>query len=259
MSAQQEDPGDARLVGSFAWGADRYDRLRPEHPGESVAFCVPRPRADVVDIGAGTGKLTQALVEAGHRVVAVEPSVDMRTTLTRRLPGVPVHDASAEATGLPDRSVDVATFAQSWHWVDIVRASAELERIVRPGGYVSMVWTMLQDTVPWVERVQAAMHGTALAWQLRPGEHEQLWDHPPVGAFGGGERHTVGWSMRITRADLAAMVTTRSYYLESSAAEQDALLARVRVAVAEELPPGADQDPVDLPWVSTSVRYRREH
>lgn len=259
MGAQQEEPGQPRLVGSFASGADRYQRLRPEHPAESVAFCVPDPGSDVVDIGAGTGKLTRALVAAGHRVVAIEPSTVMREALTQTLPDVPVCHASAEATGLADRSVDVATFAQSWHWVDVERASAELERIVRPGGYVSMLWTMLDDSVPWVERVQAAMHGTALAWQLRPGERDQLWEHPPVGAFGAGERHTVGWSARVTRADLVAMVTTRSYYLESPPAEQEALLARVRVAVAEGLPPGVDDAPLDLPWVTTSLRYRREH
>lgn len=259
MTAQPEEPSQTRLVGSFASGADRYERLRPEHPADSVAFCVPSPGSDVADVGAGTGKFTRALVAAGHRVVAIEPSSAMREALTQALPDVPVYDASAEATGLPDRSVDVVTFAQSWHWVDVERASAELQRIVRPGGYVSMVWTMLDDTARWVERIQAAMHGTALAWQLRPGERDQLWGRPPAGAFEAGERHTVGWSARVTRADLAAMVTTRSYYLESPPAEQEALLARVRVAVAEELPPGAAEDLVDLPWISTTLRYRREH
>lgn len=257
MSAQQEEPGQPRLVGSFATGADRYQQVRPEHPEASVAFCVPAPCSDVVDIGAGTGKLTRALVAAGHRVVAVEPSADMRAVLAQALPDVPVHDTTAERTGLPDGSVEVATFAQSWHWVDVAAASAELQRIVRPGGYVSMLWTMLDDTVPWVDRVQAAMHGIALAWQRRPGERERLWEHPPVGAFGAVERHTVGWSSRVFRADLVAMVTTRSYYLESPPLQQEALLARVRVAVAEELPPGADDDPLDLPWVTTSLRYQR--
>lgn len=257
MTTQPKGPSETP-VGSFASGADRYERLRPEHPADSVAFCVPGPGSDVADVGAGTGKLTRALIAAGHRVVAIEPSSAMREVLTQALPDVSVHDASAEATGLPDRSVDVAVFAQSWHWVDVSAASIELERIVRPRGYVSMLWTMLDDTVPWVERVQAAMHGTSLAWQRRPGEREQLWETPPVGAFGAKERHTVSWSGRVTPADLAAMVTTRSYYLESPPDEQEALLARVLAAVAEELPPEAEDDAVDLPWVTTSLRYRRE-
>ncbi len=75
----------------------------------------------MADVGAGTGKLTRALIAAGHRVVAIEPSSAMREALTQALPDVSVHDASAEATGLPDRSVDVAVFAQSWHWVDVGR------------------------------------------------------------------------------------------------------------------------------------------
>jgi len=254
-----DPPGDRRprLVGTFATGADRYERLRPDYPLEAVRFCVPMRNAEVVDVGAGTGKFTRSLVAEGHRVIAVEPSADMRSALALAVPGVRVHDATAERTGLPDGSVDVATFAQSWHWTDVGAASAELQRIVRPGGYASMVWTMLDDGAPWVERVQAAMHSTERAWQRLPGAKEVAWERPPRGAFGRAERHTVAWSGPITLADLVALVTTRSYYLEATPDEQQALLGRVRDRVEREFPTGREEDQVELPYVTTCLRYQR--
>lgn len=251
------DDARPRVAGTFATGADRYERLRPDHPLEAVRFCVPLRAADVVDIGAGTGKLTRALVDEGHRVVAVEPSAAMRETLATAMPGVRVLATSAEATGLADRGMDAATFAQSWHWVEVPTASAELERIVRPGGVVSMLWTMLDDDVPWLARVQAAMHSTDRAWQRLPGRDQEAWARPPQGAFGRVERHTVSWSARLTRADLVAMVTTRSYYLEAPPGEQRVLLDRVRDAVEREFPGGGDDETIDLPYVTTCLRYRR--
>ncbi|CAN5416866.1 class I SAM-dependent methyltransferase [soil metagenome] len=253
------DADTPSLIGSFASGADRYDRLRPGAPSEAVEFCVPLESADVVDIGAGTGKLTAALVEHGHRVVAVEPSVSMREQLAARLPSLTILDTRAEATGLPDHCVDVATFAQSWHWVDVPAASRELTRIVRPGGFVSMLWTMLDDSVTWVARVQDAMHDTPLAHQVRthPGRGEDPWAHPPIGPFEPAQRHTTPWPLPMTKTDLRDLVTTRSYCLESGPREQAALVKGVEQAITAEWPDLNDHDFVDMPYTTTVLRYRR--
>lgn len=245
-----------RLVGTFAAGADRYERLRPTHPLEAVRFCVPLPSADVVDVGAGTGKLTRCLLAEGHQVIAIEPSAAMRRMMRRQVPGVRVLDATAERTRLPGHSVDVVTFGQSWHWVDVPSASAELERILRPNGWVSMLWSMLDDSVPWVARVQEAMHSTARAWQRTPGAREPAWERAPQGRFGAAERHTVSWSSALSTADIVAMVTTRSYYLEATAQEQHGLLERVRRAVAVEHLAAEDDARVMVPYVTTCLRYR---
>ena len=257
MSAQQEEPGQPRLVGSFVSGAERYQQLRPDHPAASVAFCVPNPGSDVVDIGAGTGKLTRALVAAGHRVKAVEPSADMRQSLARTLPDVPL-------TTPPPSTRGCRTAASTWP-PSPSPGTGPTSALLRPSCSASCAradtppWCgpCSDDGAPWVERVEAAMHSTERAWQRLPGAKEVAWERPPRGAFGRAERHTVAWSGPITLADLVALVTTRSYYVEATPDEQQALLGRVRDRVEREFPTGREEDQVELPYVTTCLRYQR--
>lgn len=248
---------ERRLRGTFATGAGRYDRLRPEHPLAAAAFLAPVTEGRalrVADVGAGTGKLTRPLLQLGHEVRAVEPSPAMREALVRTLPEVPVLPGTAEDTGLPAAAVDVATFGQSWHWVDAPAASRELARVLRPGGLASMLWTMLDHDEPWVAALEEAMHSTARAWRPGPAPREG-WGVPPVGPFEGPQRHQVRWSTELTRDDVAALVTTRSYYLEAGEAERRRLRRRVD-AVLERALPGEGARRVRLPYVTTCLRYR---
>ncbi len=99
----------------------------------------------VVDVGAGTGKLSRQLAALGIDVVAVEPDEDMRAVFARVLPEIELLAGSAEELPLADSSVDVATAAQAFHWFDLPRALPELHRVIRPGGGVAVIWNEWDD------------------------------------------------------------------------------------------------------------------
>lgn len=118
--------------------ADAYDAGRaPYTPEVIAALGLPPPPARVLDLAAGTGLLSRALLAAGHQAVAVEPDPDMGARLP---PGVEAHTATAEATGLPASSVDAVVVGDAWHWFDGEAAAAEVQRVLRPGGRLALVW-----------------------------------------------------------------------------------------------------------------------
>lgn len=131
-----------------------YERVRPSYPTRALAVLADaldlKPGERVADLGAGTGKFTRLLALTGAQVVAVEPVAAMRERLTEILPQVAAVDGVAEATGLPNASVDAAVAAQAWHWFDGPGALAEIERITGPRGRLGLVWNTLDVTVPWV-------------------------------------------------------------------------------------------------------------
>jgi len=125
--------------------AEDYERGRPGWPAEAVAALLERFRArTVLDLAAGTGKLTEVLAEHAD-VIAVEPVAGMRRVLAARLAGVRVLDGTAEAIPLPAASVDAAFVAEAFHWFDHPRAVAELARVIRPGGGLVALWNSLED------------------------------------------------------------------------------------------------------------------
>ncbi|MFI6983992.1 class I SAM-dependent methyltransferase [Embleya sp. NPDC050154] len=159
-AGEQEEFRQAR---SFGAAADAYERGRPPYPPEAVAWLVPEDARTVVDLGAGTGKLTRALRAAGREVVAVEPSVGMREQFARVLPDVRVLDGTGESIPLPDSSVDVVVCAQAWHWVDPERAVPEAARVLRPGGRLGLVWNFRDVSVPWVAELDQILRDCAAA------------------------------------------------------------------------------------------------
>lgn len=106
----------------------------------------------MLDIGAGTGKFTRSLVARNLDVIAVEPDDIMREILLTSLPTVRALAGTAERLPLPDNSVDAVTLAQAWHWVDQPAATAEIARVLRPGGTLGLVWNIQDETVPWVKK-----------------------------------------------------------------------------------------------------------
>jgi len=154
---------------AFTDVADAYERGRPGYPETAVGWLVGDEPCDVVDLGAGTGKLTRVLVALGHRVTAVEPLDEMRAQLQAAVPGVHVVSGSAEEIPLPDGSADVVTCAQSFHWFEHDVALPEIARVLRPGGRLALVWNVRDDRDPWTARLSAIIgNETVRDWEDFP-------------------------------------------------------------------------------------------
>lgn len=139
--------------------AGTYERARPSYPLSVLAELTDALGLEagrtVVDLGAGTGKFTRLLALTGARVVAVEPVAAMREGLAELLPGVEAVEGTAERTGLPDASADAVVAAHAWHWFRQDLAFAEVERVLRPGGALALVWNTYDESVPWVRDFQS--------------------------------------------------------------------------------------------------------
>ena len=184
-----------RQASSFGAAADAYERGRPPYPPEAIDWLLPEGVSRVLDLGAGTGKLTRQLRGRGLDVVAVEPSAGMREQLARAVPDVTVLRRAAEEIPLPDRSVDAVLVAQAWHWVDPGRAVPEVARVLVPGGQLGLVWNIRDEREDWVAELGRIMHD--------PDDHRRQ-DRGIIGPpFGPVERRDVEWRHRLEpgRAD----------------------------------------------------------
>ena len=233
---------------SFGQVADIYDRSRPAYPAEAVAWMLPPDARDVLDVGAGTGKLTAMLTASGRSVTAIDPDPLMLQKLQGRLPGIPTLVGTAESIPLPDASANAAVFGQSWHWVDPPVASRELGRVLRPGGTLGLIWNIRDAAVPWVAELAEVMHGSAAEELLAGGD-------PMVGEpFGPLDRELFRWANPISIDGLVDLVSSRSYIIGLDERERTAVLERVRelaLAVADRS--GA----LDLPYVTHAYRTGR--
>lgn len=250
------DPHDhADRAASFDRDADVYAQVRPSYPRDAVEWLLPAGARRVLDLAAGTGKLTQVVagvVGPGTDVLAVDPSLPMLGELSARLPGVSIHLGTAERIPLPDGSVDAVLVGQAWHWFDADAAAAEIARVLRPGGTLGVVWNDRDADVDWVARFGEILH--------RGDRLEPAAGHvPPTGLgdpFTAVEAGTFRWVDRLPAGALRVLAGTRSYLLTLPEDERAALLADVDALEATH-PDLAGRAEIDLPYVASAYRTRR--
>src|ERR1043165_9939888 len=156
---------DERLVlgSTFGAAATAFAEHRPDYAQAAVRWALERaPGPRVLDLGAGTGKLTAMLVALGAEVVAVEPDPAMLSELRRALPSVRALPGSAEAVPLQDASVDAVLAGNAMHWFDMSVAGPEIARVLQPNGVLAGLWNVFDDRLEWVAELERISGGAAI-------------------------------------------------------------------------------------------------
>ena len=241
------DPRRERSL-SFGSQAAAYERGRPSYPPEAVDWLLAPTDTwvarDVLDLGAGTGKLTTRLVERGLQVIAVDPIAEMLEMLRTALPDTPALLGSAEQIPLPDNAVDAVLVAQAWHWFDPERAVAEIARVLRPGGRLGVLWNTRDERSGWVKdfgRIVGLEHDRDNATVDLPEPFTDI------------ATHQVEWTNYITREALIDYVASRSYCITSPAEVRTRTLDEVRELLVSH-PSLANATGLAMPYITVCVR-----
>ncbi len=242
-----ESPTPADIARSFGAVAETYDRGRPGYPPAAAAWLMGGEAQVVLELGAGTGKLTRELVDQGHAVFATEPDEAMLAVLRQRVPEVSAKVATAEEIPANDRSVDVVVVAQAFHWFDHDVALPEVARVLKPGGHLALVWNFFDQRIPWVRRLVNVVGEQASSSHASA---DVLADHE---LFEPAERTTFSFWQDVTRDTLVDIVASRSYVASLPEAEREARLDAVRALYDEY---GRGHDGMQLPYVTECFRAK---
>jgi SAM-dependent methyltransferase len=229
---------------SFGSAAAAYERGRPSYPPEAIDWLLPRTAQKVLDLGAGTGKLTTRLVERGLDVVAVDPISEMLELLRASLPETRALLGTAEEIPLEDNSVDAVLVAQAWHWVDPERAIPEIARVLRPGGRLGLVWNTRDERLGWVREL-----GQIIGSDGDQGRFDVTLPAP----FDKPQRHQIEWTNYLTPQALIDLVASRSYCITSPTEVRTKTLDEVRELLATH-PALANSTGLAFPYVTVCIR-----
>lgn len=203
---------------SFGDVATGYHAYRPDWPAATAAWLTgtepggplaAKAPLDVLDLGAGTGKLTSTLAAAGHRVTALDPSEGMLAVLARSLPQVRAVVGPAEQLPFDDGSFDAVTVAQAWHWLDHEAAAAECARVLRPGGLLGIGWHRRSPAAePWVDELETLTADPEYQNQDAIVRRSDLQLPPPFTEL---QRAAFDYQLELTPQSLAGVASTWSY------------------------------------------------
>jgi ubiquinone/menaquinone biosynthesis C-methylase UbiE len=216
-------------VAAYAAVADTYERRRPSYSPQVVAWVIEKlglgPGATVVDVGAGTGKLTRLLVPSEARILAVEPLDEMRARLVAAAPTVEALAGSAEALPLPDAAADAITVACAMHWFDLDRALPEFHRVLRPGARFAVVAQARDLDQPLQVAIQQII-GRYLPDLAELGGWRETVQQSSL--FELVDQLDAGFEQRFDAEGLAERIGTISYIARLPDDERANVLARVR-------------------------------
>jgi SAM-dependent methyltransferase len=253
---------DQQLASSFGTAAAAYAEHRPDYAHAAVHWALEAaPGRRVLDLGAGTGKLTASLAGLGVEVVAVEPDPAMLGELRQRLPTVRALSGSAEAIPLPDSSVDAVLAGNAMHWFDMDVAGPEIARVLVPGGSLAGLWNVLDNRVDWIAALEQVSGSAAVG----PRDTLSGWREatagmhlPRAGAkprFGSPEQAEFRHGQRRTADSLTATLATRAGMLVMPEHQRDATLGRIRAFLART--PETAHGEFILPMLTGVLRVRR--
>jgi SAM-dependent methyltransferase len=254
---------ERRLHGSsFGAAAAAYAEHRPDYAQAAVRWALePAPGPRVLDLGAGTGKLTATLVALGAEVIAVEPDPAMLTVLRGALPAVRALPGSAEAIPLPDTSIDAVLAGNALHWFDMDVAGPEIARVLVPGGVLAGLWNVIDNRVNWVGGLERVSGSAAIGARdtLSSWRAETAGLHLPhtglVAQFGLPEQDEFPHGQRRTADSLIATLATRAGVLVMPEQGQAATLGRIRAFLASR--PETARGEFTLPMLTGVLRVRR--
>jgi SAM-dependent methyltransferase len=251
-----------RYASSFGAVAPAYAAHRPDYAQAAVRWALEgAPGLRVLDLGAGTGKLTAALVARGADVIAVEPDGAMLRELHGALPAVRALPGSAEEIPLPDASVDAVLAGNAMHWFDMDVAGPEIARVLVPDGILAGLWNVIDDRVDWVVGLEQVSGSAAIGSRdmLSNWRPETAAAHLPrvglVGRFSSPEQAEFPHGQRRTADSLVATLATKAGMLVMPEQQREAALALIRAFLAGRSETARGE--FILPMLTGVLRVRR--
>jgi SAM-dependent methyltransferase len=244
-----------RRARSFGAVADDYRLARPGYPPAAVEWALEHaPGRDVLDLAAGTGKLTEAIAAGGARVTAVEPLEGMRRELAAAVPDAAILDGTAERIPVADGSVDAVQVGQAFHWFDQPRALDEMARVLRPDGVVGLLWNLREDSTAWERRLSQILDAGDVVSSGTERETAVLAEH---GRFGEVEQRTWPNPVPFDRERLLAWARSTSLVATMPPQARDEALEAV-ANLADTHPELRGRASFAMPYVTYVVRARRK-
>jgi SAM-dependent methyltransferase len=241
----------AAQASAFGTAAATYTAVRPGYPAAAIRWSLAPGAKVVLDLGAGTGKVSEALLRQGLTVHAVEPDERMLDELRQVAPAAIARQGTAEDIPLPDASVDAVLVGHAFHWFGPA-ALGEMARVLRPGGTLALLWNLRDDATDWV---------SAFGDLIALGAQDSTRYESPVPFHGTPDftvpvRRTFQHTQRMDHAGLLALAGTRGFVLALPDDERRALLEQV-AELLETHPQLIGLDAIEFPYQTEVWRAER--